>query len=1672
MSVLDLPRARALAALLALALACGCSSSEPVQPPPSPEDAGVVADSGPTTKPPLDYKPPTIETSPVHGEVGVSVRRETIVTLPEAVDPGTVTPERFFATAEGERLEARVHVSPDRRRLTLFYADLLPGNARVRVTLNGSQILKDDGTALDADGNGVAGGVATIDFDTQALVPVPGTAFTGRVLEAGPSGTPLAGVLITVDGLESTARAETGADGRFHIAPVPAGRVFVHIDGQRVRAGDGYFPFVGKAWRARPGLVEDVGTVYLPRIADGTLVQVSRTQPTTVELPAQVRAGHPELEGVRLEVPADALFSDDGSRGGAVGIAPVPPDQLPGPLPEGWMFPVVITVQTNGPQNFDRPVGACFPNLPDPATGATPAPGESSTLYSYDHDRGEWGPVGPMQVSADGRLVCSTSGTGVLAPGWHASGPPPIESSGWCPSDPSMFKIDSYTSCVFGCAQDTAANIYNCLAASVICILSNKLLDRIIPGLGWLNQKCSALNLQCHKDGADAQNVCAEACRQCTPQIRELKQERPVPELTAEESEVADLQTQALTLRWPFDQAMTPPPANVEAMLADLEAALEARTGGDPVGYWLSRARAITESSTASPPGLAPTRPIPWAALTISERSAQVVRGVTGPNGRLSLFLPRGSTLHTLALFDPVEGTIDRLTERTGRAGTMPAVRMKVQTSTAPDFDHDGLTDLAEEVLGTRPDLADTDGDGVSDGAEIDAASDPLDGRPTITGVIGAADTPGEAKDVCVSDKRAVVLDSLVGLIALDVSDPITPVRLGRLPMQRALRVACAGTRVVVAAEAEGVRIVDLTDPAAPQVERTVSAGSPVTAVAVDGAVIYAGTQSGEVVAFDLATGRRIGAASFGAPVEDLAVDGDLVVAVGANELGTFGVFPAFDQRLGRAAISLAPAANTPRRVSAGGGRAWVSTYAGFDAFSLANPTTPALLGPAVDDGQYNFFKQIVPTGSGFGVAAAGARDLGDGTHHAAVYDLRDPARTDIIVAALPTAGITWAVALDRGLAYAADGPAGFATLNFLSPDTAGRAPTVDLRSSFDPSRPVEAGKRLRATAQVSDDVLVSHVDFLIDSQRVASDGSFPFELRFQAPPARFRLEAVAVDTGGNRASTSPWVVDVEPDRTAPRVLRLYPDQDARLVSAPASVSATFDEDLDASQVAQGLGLFFAGADGALGTSDDQAVAGAVHWEPSTSSLVFLPSAPLASGTYGATVAASLTDVAGNPLAATTTWRFTVVASECRSPPAASCGPSASAAGEGCAVLASGAAKCWGIPFAYGEWNDQVAIIRGDGPGEMGAALPVVPLPTGRYAAQTVTRVGAARYTACFRLDDGSIRCVGDQEVSGLPPLPAGRTFVGEEPADLGDGMRAIFFQGGQRAIDMTVGQGYGCAILEDGSVRCWGWNAEGGHGSLTDGLTVATAFRNVEGDTSNDHLHGVDLGAGRRATRIRAFKSTTCALLDDGTVKCWGGCLGWSGDLGDALAPVDLGAGASRATDLSVGAGDPTIGSGCPYFACVLFDDGQVRCWGGDPRTNPAGAPLSPTGNGHPLLPLGTAFGAVSLEVGFLRGSAGSAVCFRASDGETRCTPGSAWPTRGGQPVDLANPLPDGSHWPPIDPGTGRQVSSLAHGGQCAFLDDGTLKCVGGRVCGLPTGCGPVDNVANGDAIPVIELE
>ena len=77
------------------------------------------------------------------------------------------------------------------------------------------------------------------------------------------------------------------------------------------------------------------------------------------------------------------------------------------------------------------------------------------------------------------------------------------------------------------------------------------------------------------------------------------------------------------------------------------------------------------------------------------------------------------------------------------------------------------------------------------------------------------------------------------------------------------------------------------------------------------------------------------------------------------------------------------------------------------------------------------------------------------------------------------------------------------------------------------------------------------------------------------------------------------------------------------------------------------------------------------------------------------------------------------------------------------------------------------------------------------------------------------------------------------------------------------------CALLDTGTVRCWG---PGDGGQLGHGTT------DTVGDDETPDSAG-DAAVGATVVQLAAGGGHTCAVLDTGAVRCWGA--GTSGQLG-----------------------------------------------------------------------------------------------------------------------------------------------------------------------------------------------
>jgi len=374
-----------------------------------------------------------------------------------------------------------------------------------------------------------------------------------------------------------------------------------------------------------------------------------------------------------------------------------------------------------------------------------------------------------------------------------------------------------------------------------------------------------------------------------------------------------------------------------------------------------------------------------------------------------------------------------------------------------------------------------------------------------------------------------------------------------------------------------------------------------------------------------------------------------------------------------------------------------------------------------------------------------------------------------------------------------------------------------------------------------------------------------------------------------------------------------------------------------------------------------------------------------------------------------------------------------------CAILPSGRVKCWGRNTQGQLGQDNTATL-GDSAGEM-AALAPVNLGAGRTAtAITAGGVPGSLGHTCALLDNATVKCWGAGNSGRLGS--GGFSHLGDQAGEMA-ALAPVNLGAGRTATAVTAGAEHTCAILDNATVKCWGDNF---YGQL--GQDSTTSVGSNPGDIAT--MAPVNLGAGRTATAISAGSggSHTCALLDDATVKCWGN--GASGKLGQGstatlgdqagemavLAPVDLGAGRT-ATAISAG----TFGT------CALLDNATVKCWGGGSNGATGQGNTNDVGDtpgevaALPAVNLGAGRTATAVSAG------GAHACALLDNGTVKCW-GSGAQGQLGQDstVALGDQAGEMAGLPAVNLGAGRTATAVTTGAihSCARLDDDTVKCWG----------------------------
>ncbi|MDA8838039.1 hypothetical protein N9N26_02120, partial [Candidatus Poseidoniales archaeon] len=335
-----------------------------------------------------------------------------------------------------------------------------------------------------------------------------------------------------------------------------------------------------------------------------------------------------------------------------------------------------------------------------------------------------------------------------------------------------------------------------------------------------------------------------------------------------------------------------------------------------------------------------------------------------------------------------------------------------------------------------------------------------------------------------------------------------------------------------------------------------------------------------------------------------------------------------------------------------------------------------------------------------------------------------------------------------------------------------------------------------------------------------------------------------------------------------------------------------------------------------------------------------------------------------------------------------------------CAILDDGSLKCWGRNY-YGE----LGIGGTTGSSTKYTTPQTVNLGTGR----TAVSVSSGQYHTCAILDDGSLKCWG-QGTSGQ--LGIGSTIAQNTP-------QLVNLGTGRTAVSVDLGNSNTCVILDDGTLKCWGQGNGGqlGIGSNVNQITPQT----------------VDLGTGRTAVSVSAGSSHTCAVLDDGSLKCWGynnyGQLG-IGSTTNQNTPQLVNLGTGRTSE-SVSLGQ--------FHTCAVLDDDSLKCWGY---------------NYYGQLGIGSTTYQTTPHTVFLAtnqipksvSSHDYSTCVIFQDSRAMCMGQLGFWFHGGSYTSISHKTPEY-----LARNTEVKIDevTVGHYHTCAVLDDGSLKCWGQNIYG-----------------------
>lgn len=216
-----------------------------------------------------------------------------------------------------------------------------------------------------------------------------------------------------------------------------------------------------------------------------------------------------------------------------------------------------------------------------------------------------------------------------------------------------------------------------------------------------------------------------------------------------------------------------------------------------------------------------------------------------------------------------------------------------------------------------------------------------------------------------------------------------------------------------------------------------------------------------------------------------------------------------------------------------------------------------------------------------------------------------------------------------------------------------------------------------------------------------------------------------------------------------------------------------------------------------------------------------------------------------------------------------------------CAVMATGTVKCWG-------WNSTGQI--GDG------TTAQRNLPVDVLSLSGAIGVAAGQNHSCALINNGQVKCWGSGDFGALGNGTTTGSLTRVDVVGLSD------------ATSIAAGLSHTCVKTSSGAGKCWGHN---GHGQLGNGSGMHASQPTL--------VSGLSSGVTQLTTSSHSW--STCAVLANGTAKCWGlnhgGQLG-SGDTANKVTPSTVTGLAGTVSSIAMG----------NSHACARVNNG-VQCWG-----------------------------------------------------------------------------------------------------------------------------------------------